>query len=133
MIVVDRCAPVVSGTTSTDNEVGGKQSLLLRWFESKLFDMSFAVMYLFNSKETGVQTYIGNRIFSYPIRDVDFYLQQLVNMYIHMHDVAEVVHPYLVDVFFHSVKYQIVSSIHPIIRFIVVVNQWIFHCNVPGC
>jgi phosphatidylinositol 4-kinase len=58
--------------------------------------MSYAVMYLFNSKESGVQTYIGNRVFSYPTRDVDFYLQQLVNMYIHMHDVAEVIHPYLV-------------------------------------
>ena len=26
----------------------------------------------------------------------DFYLQQLVNMYIHMHDIAEALHPYLV-------------------------------------
>lgn len=60
-------------------------------------------MYLFNSKESGVQTYIGNRVFSYPTRDVDFYLQQLVNMYIHMHDVAEVIHPYLVlNVLFNS-------------------------------
>lgn len=81
---------------ASEDGAGGKQSLLLRWFESKLFDMSYAVMYLFNSKESGVQTYIGNRVFSYPIRDVDFYLQQLVNMYIHMHDVAEVIHPYLV-------------------------------------
>lgn len=83
-------------TKTGEDGAGGKQSLLLRWFESKLFDMSYAVMYLFNSKESGVQTYIGNRVFSYPPRDVDFYLQQLVNMYIHMHDVAEVIHPYLV-------------------------------------
>ena len=53
-------------------------------------------MYLFNSKESGVQSYIGNRMFTFPHREVDFYLQQLVNMYIHMHDVAEVIHPYLV-------------------------------------
>lgn len=90
----------ISTTTAvpgaSEDGAGGKQSLLLRWFESKLFDMSYAVMYLFNSKESGVQTYIGNRVFSYPMRDVDFYLQQLVNMYIHMHDVAEVIHPYLV-------------------------------------
>ena len=39
---------------------GGKQSSwLLRLFESKLFDMSIAVQYLFNSKEPGVQSYIG--------------------------------------------------------------------------
>ena len=36
-----------------------KHSWLLRLFESKLFDMSLAVTYLFNSKEQGVQTYIG--------------------------------------------------------------------------
>lgn len=58
--------------------------------------MSYAIIYLFNSKESGVQTYIGNRIFSFGRSDVDFYLQQLVNMYINMHDVAEVIHPYVV-------------------------------------
>ena len=36
-----------------------KQSWLLRLFQSKLFDMSIAITYLFNSKEPGVQTYIG--------------------------------------------------------------------------
>lgn len=77
-----------------------KQSWLLRWFESKLFDMSYAVIYLFNSKESGVQTYIGNRIFSFSRSDVDFYLQQLVNMYINMPDVAEVLHPYLVTSYY---------------------------------
>ena len=39
-----------------------KQSWLLRLFESKLFDMSIAITYLFNSKEPGVQTYIGKFI-----------------------------------------------------------------------
>ena len=36
-----------------------KQSLLLRLFESKLFNMSIAIQYLFNSKETGVLSYLG--------------------------------------------------------------------------
>ena len=36
-----------------------KSSWLLRLFESKLFDMSMAIGYLFNSKEQGVQAYIG--------------------------------------------------------------------------
>ncbi len=39
-----------------------KQSWLLRLFESKLFDMSIAITYLFNSKEPGVQTYIGKEM-----------------------------------------------------------------------
>jgi hypothetical protein len=37
--------------------------LLLRLFESKLFDMSIAMSYLFKSKECGVQTYLGNKLF----------------------------------------------------------------------
>lgn len=36
-----------------------QKSWLLRLFESKMFDMSIAVNYLFNSKEPGVQMYIG--------------------------------------------------------------------------
>ncbi|KAK3088656.1 hypothetical protein FSP39_022005 [Pinctada imbricata] len=74
----------------------GRQSWLLRLFESKMFDMSIAISYLFNSKEPGVQTYLGNRLFSFKEDDVDFYLPQLLNMYIHMHDVAEAIHPYLI-------------------------------------
>lgn len=37
------------------------KSFLLRLIESKLFDMPMAIMYLFNSKEPGVQRYIGNK------------------------------------------------------------------------
>ena len=36
-----------------------QSSWLLRLFESKHFDMSMAISYLFNSKEHGVQAYIG--------------------------------------------------------------------------
>ena len=36
---------------------------LMRLFESTLFDMSIAIGYLFNSKEPGVQRYLGNRLF----------------------------------------------------------------------
>ncbi|KAJ8322111.1 hypothetical protein KUTeg_000582 [Tegillarca granosa] len=75
----------------------GKQSWLLRLFESKLFNMSIAISYLFNSKEPGVQTYLGNRMFSFSEDEVDFYLPQILNMYIHMHDVAEALHPYLIN------------------------------------
>jgi hypothetical protein len=41
--------------------------------------------------------FLGNKIFSFVDQDVDFYLPQLVSMYIQMHDVAEVLHPYLVQ------------------------------------
>ena len=39
--------------------LSGHSSWLLRLFESTLFDMSIALGYLFNSKEPGVQTYLG--------------------------------------------------------------------------
>jgi len=84
-----------------------KHSWLLRLFESKLFNMSIAITYLYNSKEPGVQTYIGNRMFSFDEFDVDFYLPQLLNMYIHMHDVAEAIHPYLVNRCRSSVSFSI--------------------------
>lgn len=40
-----------------------KSSWLLRLFESKLFEMSIAIAYLFKSKEPGVLTYLGNKLF----------------------------------------------------------------------
>ncbi|XP_043274249.1 phosphatidylinositol 4-kinase beta isoform X2 [Venturia canescens] len=72
------------------------EGCLLRLFESQVFDMSMAISYLFNSKEPGVQSYLGNKMFSFPDNDVDFYLPQLVLMYIQLHDVTEVLYPYLV-------------------------------------
>lgn len=92
------------------NSTSGKQSWLLRLFESKMFDMSIAISYLFNSKEPGVQTYLGNRLFSFPEEEVDFYLPQLLNMYIHMHDVAEAIHPYIVYRCRHSVEFSLQTA-----------------------
>ncbi|CAF93846.1 unnamed protein product, partial [Tetraodon nigroviridis] len=75
-----------------------KQSWLVRLFESKLFDVSMAISYLYKSKEPGVQAYIGNRLFSFPDGEVDFYLPQLLNMYVHMDtEVGDAIRPYLVS------------------------------------
>ena len=38
----------------------------------------------------------GNRMFSFEEDANNFYLPQLINMYIHMRDVAEAIHPYIV-------------------------------------
>ena len=51
--------PTGRKTRSKKRTSSSKQSWLLRLFESKLFDMSIAITYLFNSKEPGVQTYLG--------------------------------------------------------------------------
>lgn len=73
-----------------------KSSGMLRLLESKVFDVPMAMHYLFNSKEPGVLCYIVNKLFTFNDQEVDFYLPQLVCMYIEMHEVAEVIHRYLV-------------------------------------
>lgn len=44
------------------------EGCLLRLFESQIFDMSMAISYLFNSKEPGVQSYLGI-IFLPPLKN----------------------------------------------------------------
>lgn len=84
-----------------------KQSLLLRLFESKMFDMSMAVSYLYKCKEPGVQQYIGNRLFSMPPSEAHFFLPQLVNMYVQTYEVAEVLHPFLVHLCRHDITFAL--------------------------
>eukprot|EP00066_Takifugu_rubripes_P018259 XP_011607525.1 PREDICTED: phosphatidylinositol 4-kinase beta [Takifugu rubripes] len=88
-----------------------KQSWLLRLFESKLFDVSMAISYLYKSKEPGVQAYIGNRLFSFPDREVDFYLPQLLNMYVHMDaEVGDAIRPYLVHRCRGSITFSLLTA-----------------------
>lgn len=69
---------------------------LLRFFESPIFNIHFALHYLFYSKEPGVLSFIGNKIFSFKDHDVDLYIPQLILMYMQMDELAEVLDPYLV-------------------------------------
>lgn len=72
------------------------QSGLLRFFESSVFNIHFAVHYLFYSKEPGVLSFIGNKIFSFPHAEVDLYIPQLILIYMQIEELAEVLDPYLV-------------------------------------
>ncbi|KHN74836.1 Phosphatidylinositol 4-kinase beta [Toxocara canis] len=83
------------------------QSWLLRLFESKLFDVVIAMQYLFSAKESGVLNYLGNRLFDFPVESVDFYVPQLVNLYINMREVADVIHPYIVKRCQESVEFSL--------------------------
>lgn len=82
-------------------------SWLLRLFESKLFDMSIAISYLFKSKEPGVLSYIVNRMFGFDESAIDFFLPQLINMYIQMPDVAEALQPYLIHRCRRSLQFSV--------------------------
>ena len=100
-------ATTISVKENNGEEPKTGQSWLLRLFESKMFDASMAVHYLFNSKEPGVLSYLGNRLFTLSDKDVEFYLPQLINMYVQHHEVAEVIHPYLVHRCRQSVDFSL--------------------------
>lgn len=92
-----KCPTKSDKNASNNGSEGNKnKSWLLRLFESKLFDSSMAISYMFNSKEPGVLDYIGDRLFTYPDEEMDYFLPQLVNMYIMYPEVAEAIHPYII-------------------------------------
>uniref|UniRef100_A0A4W3GDD2 Phosphatidylinositol 4-kinase, catalytic, beta n=1 Tax=Callorhinchus milii TaxID=7868 RepID=A0A4W3GDD2_CALMI len=101
-------ASTVKSARRRQKNNSAKQSWLLRLFESKLFDISMAISYVYNSKEPGVQAYIGNRLFSFRHEEVDFYLPQLLNMYIHMDDaVGDAIKPYIVHRCRQSINFSL--------------------------
>lgn len=58
------CLPLQKNKSTNEDDLPQPQDCwLMRLFESTLFDMSIAIGYLFNSKEPGVQRYLGNRLF----------------------------------------------------------------------
>ncbi|XP_056439350.1 phosphatidylinositol 4-kinase beta-like [Gadus chalcogrammus] len=102
---------VVTPSPSSSSSSSSKQSLLLRLFESKLFDVSMAISYMYKSKEPGVQAYLGNRLFGFPDDQVDFFLPQLLHMYVHMDpDLGDALQPYLVHRCGASVSFCLLSA-----------------------
>ncbi|KAH7728863.1 phosphatidylinositol 4-kinase beta [Aphelenchoides avenae] len=71
------------------------QSWLLRLFESSVFDIVIAMQYMYSSKEQGVISYLGNRLFKFPPERVNFYVPQLITMYINRVEVADALRPYI--------------------------------------
>lgn len=88
-----------------------KKSWLLRLFESQVFDVPIALQYLYNSKEPGVMAYLGNKLFLFPKHEVDFYLPELLVMYIYMdHDMREAIHPYIISRCRESVDFSLTCA-----------------------
>lgn len=94
-------------TMSNSSNSSEKSSGLLRFFESPIFNIHFAIHYLFYSKEPGVLSFIGNKIFSFPNSEVDLYMPQLILMYIQMDELAEVLDPYLTSRCRRSVDFSL--------------------------
>merc|ERR1712130_607179 len=59
------------------------ESGLLRLFYSELFDASMALQYLFKSRDSGILQFLGNRLFDLSKVDLDFYLPQLLILYLY--------------------------------------------------
>ncbi|KAE9411654.1 hypothetical protein Angca_009440, partial [Angiostrongylus cantonensis] len=56
---------------------------------------AIAVKYLFSSSERGVKQYLGKKLFSFSPSDIDFFVPQLICMYINDKDVANAIHQYI--------------------------------------
>lgn len=87
-----RTVEEVSSTTNDEvksappsTQVAKPKSWLLRFFESQVFNMSYAIGYLFTSKEPGVQQYIGNLSFySFTVFVLILNLYHVSNFVIHV-------------------------------------------------
>jgi phosphatidylinositol 4-kinase len=82
-------------TTSTTEHLSIKHPGLLRLFDSTVCTISIVISYLFSSKEPIVQQFLGKKLFDYPDDELDFYLPQLINMYIHIPSISNVIHHYI--------------------------------------
>ena len=81
--------------TSNIEHLSVKHPGLLRLFDSNVCTASIVISYLFNSKEPTVQQFLGKKLFEYPHEELDFYLPQLINMYIHIPTISSVIHDYI--------------------------------------
>jgi phosphatidylinositol 4-kinase len=81
--------------TSNTEHLSNKHPGLLRLFDSTVCTISIVISYLFSSKEPIVQQFLGRKLFDYPQEELDFYLPQLINMYIHIQSISNVIHDYI--------------------------------------
>ncbi|CAJ0583269.1 unnamed protein product, partial [Mesorhabditis spiculigera] len=86
-IPLDKLSPDVAPSSS---------NWLWRFFDSSYFNTSLAIFYLWK-RPTHPSTlqYLGEKLHNFPDEEVDFYIPQLINLYIHHGDVAEAIHPYI--------------------------------------
>lgn len=83
--------------TSTNEHLSNKHPGLMRLFDSSVCTTSIVISYLFSSKEPLVQQFLGRKLFDYSPEEMEFYLPQLINMYIYVPSITSVVHDYITD------------------------------------
>jgi len=82
-------------STSKNEHLLEKHPGLLRLFDSTVCTVAIVISYLFSTKEPVVQQFLGKKLFDYPHDEIDFYLPQLLNMYIHIQSISTVIHDYI--------------------------------------
>ena len=85
----------LNGTSTTIEHLSLKHPGLLRLFDSSVCTASIVISYLFSTKEPLVQQFLGKKLFDYSTDELDFYLPQLINMYIHIPSICNVIHEYI--------------------------------------
>ncbi|KAK6759964.1 hypothetical protein RB195_021490 [Necator americanus] len=70
-------------------------SLLMRLFESSHFTPAIAIKYLFSCSEKGVKQYLGKKLFAFHHSRVNFFIPQLISLYINDKEVASAIHQYI--------------------------------------
>ncbi|KAI6200447.1 Phosphatidylinositol 4-kinase beta [Aphelenchoides besseyi] len=80
---------------------------LLRLFESDMFNVSIALHYLCKSVDPAVIMYLGDRLSRFPTVDVDFFIPQLIALYINNTNVASGIHSYIVNRCKESVEFSL--------------------------
>uniref|UniRef100_A0A1I7SLJ6 Phosphatidylinositol 4-kinase beta n=1 Tax=Bursaphelenchus xylophilus TaxID=6326 RepID=A0A1I7SLJ6_BURXY len=70
---------------------------LIRLFESSYFNMEIALQYLYKNESIDVIMYLGKVLHRFPNSEVDFFIPQLISMYINMNPVASAIHNYVIE------------------------------------
>jgi hypothetical protein len=86
-----------NSSTSTNEHLSLKHPGLMRLFDSTVCTASIVISYLFSSKEPIVQQFLGKKLSEYSPDELDFYLPQLINMYIHIPSISDVIHEYITN------------------------------------
>uniref|UniRef100_A0A1I7SZV5 PIK helical domain-containing protein n=1 Tax=Caenorhabditis tropicalis TaxID=1561998 RepID=A0A1I7SZV5_9PELO len=87
-------AEIVIEKENTTKPTHDRQSWTMRLISSDSFNASMAVEYLNSIQDKPSLSFLGKRLFDLPVEDLDFYLPQLVYLYVTKVDAASVTHAY---------------------------------------
>lgn len=80
-------------------------------------------MYISIFKNYVINKFLGDKLFSFDDYSVDFFLPQLISMYIQMDDIAEAIDPYLVHRYVTNYNYVLLYNVVNIINLIILFDK----------